>query len=292
MKYCCCWCKTIQLALGMFALGDVCSGPAHDAVYHGANRGSTQTRCGCGQTRRVDIAGGRHGIDWAMPGINETALVQYAGIGIARAFALNLAPPALLLFCPNLIVKVTLRRSDFLLVRHPNSPVDSVYSISVEISIPAPAGLRVVFRFAGDTQTLRIPGRMAAGRQDQLWRHTCFEMFLRNGDGSYYEFNFSPSTKWAVYCFDSYRRGMKEQNLASSPLINSELTSDSFILDATIDLQGMLDDYLQPRPGIGLAAVIEDANGRISYWALAHPQGIPDFHHADGFVGVLPDNGT
>ena len=35
---------------------------------------------------------------------------------------------------------------------------------------------------------------------------------------------------------------------------------------------------------LGLSAVIEDANGDISYWALAHPPGKPDFHHADGFA--------
>jgi hypothetical protein len=35
---------------------------------------------------------------------------------------------------------------------------------------------------------------------------------------------------------------------------------------------------------LALAAVIEDGNGRLSYWALGHPQGKPDFHHPDGFT--------
>jgi hypothetical protein len=30
--------------------------------------------------------------------------------------------------------------------------------------------------------------------------------------------------------------------------------------------------------------VIEDQSGGVSYWALAHPPGKPDFHHADGFA--------
>jgi hypothetical protein len=30
--------------------------------------------------------------------------------------------------------------------------------------------------------------------------------------------------------------------------------------------------------------VIEETNGAKSYWALKHPPGKPDFHHADGFV--------
>jgi hypothetical protein len=33
-----------------------------------------------------------------------------------------------------------------------------------------------------------------------------------------------------------------------------------------------------------LSALIEDQNGGKSYWALAHPPGKPDFHHADSFA--------
>jgi len=30
--------------------------------------------------------------------------------------------------------------------------------------------------------------------------------------------------------------------------------------------------------------VIEEAAGTLSYWALCHPPGRPDFHHSDNFV--------
>jgi hypothetical protein len=35
---------------------------------------------------------------------------------------------------------------------------------------------------------------------------------------------------------------------------------------------------------MGISAVIEEKNGNISYWALAHPKGKPDFHHRDCFT--------
>jgi hypothetical protein len=38
---------------------------------------------------------------------------------------------------------------------------------------------------------------------------------------------------------------------------------------------------------LGLSAVIEETSGAKSYWALAHPPGRPDFHHADGFALML-----
>ena len=33
---------------------------------------------------------------------------------------------------------------------------------------------------------------------------------------------------------------------------------------------------------------IEETDGTLSYWALAHPSPKPDFHHPDGFVLELP----
>jgi hypothetical protein len=39
---------------------------------------------------------------------------------------------------------------------------------------------------------------------------------------------------------------------------------------------------------LALSAVIEETDGRKSYWALAHPPGTPDFHHPDCFTLELP----
>jgi hypothetical protein len=32
-----------------------------------------------------------------------------------------------------------------------------------------------------------------------------------------------------------------------------------------------------------LSTVVEDREGRLSYWAARHPAGRPDFHHPEGF---------
>lgn len=42
---------------------------------------------------------------------------------------------------------------------------------------------------------------------------------------------------------------------------------------------------------IGLSAVIEETDGTKSYWALAHPDGPPDFHDPACFVLELPAAG-
>jgi len=38
---------------------------------------------------------------------------------------------------------------------------------------------------------------------------------------------------------------------------------------------------------LALSAVIEEAKGNKSYWALVHPPGKPDFHHRDSFAYEL-----
>jgi hypothetical protein len=35
---------------------------------------------------------------------------------------------------------------------------------------------------------------------------------------------------------------------------------------------------------VALSAVIEEEGGMLSYWALKHPPGKPDFHHPDAFA--------
>ncbi|HWQ86114.1 DOMON-like domain-containing protein [Brevundimonas sp.] len=117
-----------------------------------------------------------------------------------------------------------------------------------------------------------------AGRTDGLWRSTCFEVFARLRDGRYAEFNISPSGEWAAYGFTGYRENM--MNLEGPiRVMRAGRTGDAFELDAMIDWKDW--PFVER---IGLSAVIEDIDGGLSYWALAHPSDKPDFHHPDSFA--------
>ena len=97
---------------------------------------------------------------------------------------------------------------------------------------------------------------------------------------AYREFNFSPSGEWAVYAFDSYRSG-GELGVELIPRILVRQTRGRLELDAKICQE------LLPPGGplrLGLSAVVEDTEGVLSYWALRHPPGSPDFHHTDTFA--------
>jgi hypothetical protein len=164
------------------------------------------------------------------------------------------------------------------LTRHPDFPCDTITHIAVDIARPTPTTLHLTYSLAGDIPALAIPATTTPARADDLWRHTCFEAFLRapNTD-AYLEFNFAPSTRWAAYRFSGYREGMAPAE-TTPPRIAVKPAADVFQLTVAVDL---------PNDGpwrLGLSAVIEEASGRKSYWALAHPDGKPDFHHAAGLA--------
>jgi hypothetical protein len=175
----------------------------------------------------------------------------------------------------------------FRLVHHPDAPREHVASIAVEASRPGPGLLVLSYGLAGALGQLHLPPRAVSRRADELWRRTCFEAFVMAGTG-YLEFNLAPSTEWAAYRFDRYRDGMRGVEGIAEPRIEIAATSGRFELRAMLDLYGVADWPLEAPWRLGLSAVIEAAGGARSYWALAHPPGPPDFHHAAGFAIELP----
>ncbi len=167
-----------------------------------------------------------------------------------------------------------------------------VFTVTAGIGLEQEGRYRFRFCLTGPVDALRIPAPAEPRRRDGLWQHTCFEVFLMYADGSYCEFNFSPSTQWAAYRFNGYRRAMTELPLHGAPDIGTTVTPDSLVLEASVGLQTSLSKRGGGgRSRVAIAAVIECADGQLDYWALAHPYGKPDFHHPDGFVAALPDNG-
>jgi hypothetical protein len=163
---------------------------------------------------------------------------------------------------------------------HPDSFCAAATRIEVDVARPRPGSLMLSYGVSGKISDLRLPPVAAAARADELWRHTCFEAFVCPSAGpAYYEFNFSPSTQWAAYRFDSYRGGMRVAAEIGAPRIEVRSDEATFTLQAALELDGLSSPL-----HLGLSAVLEETNGRKSYWAVAHPPGKADFHHADCFT--------
>ena len=157
------------------------------------------------------------------------------------------------------------------LERHPATPCAALRGISVEAERHG-SGLHIVYAFKGELDRLRIPPLRAPRFVDGLWQHTCCELFVAQPGGGYREFNFSPSGEWAAYQFDGYRAGRRAIEMRPEIVLRG----------------GQLEVSLPEKAGrIGLSAVIEEEDGTISYWALRHAPGKPDFHHPGGFAMEL-----
>ena len=149
--------------------------------------------------------------------------------------------------------------------------------------------LHLSYTITGDIARLRAACESLPGIGRELWKHTCCECFITvEGEPGYYEFNFSPSRQWAAYVFSNYREGAPLTDETLDPRIAVRRFGDHLELDASIALDRLSACYVNGALRIGLSAVIEDTEGGLSYWALAHLTGQPDFHHRDDFALRIP----
>ena len=164
---------------------------------------------------------------------------------------------------------------------HADCPTQPPLRIHVEVAAATGSALLIRYRLLVDLSRIRLPVGAAGGRADGLWRHTCFEAFVAGEDFPHYrEFNFSPDGCWQAYAFAAYRDG-------GAMAVNAPPTIVQVARADGLELEARLPGALLPasrRLRLGLSAVIEDADGLLSYWALRHAPGKPDFHHPDTFA--------
>jgi hypothetical protein len=173
------------------------------------------------------------------------------------------------------------------LIPHPDTPCLAVTGIDVTVARASATQVQLAYAIFGDISALAMPPAAPPVRTDRLWLHLCVEMFVRDAAGTgYSEFNFSPSGAWAAYGFDGYRAGMRDVPLATPPKIITQSNANEMWITVTLDAR------LPASARIALSAVIETKDGAKSYWALAHPLGKPDFHHADCFATQLTATGA
>jgi hypothetical protein len=170
------------------------------------------------------------------------------------------------------------------LVCHPQTACAPIAAVGAEVAALADGGWQVTFVAVGTPADLALPQSAPAVHTDELWRTTCFELFIARPGDAYVEINLSPSGAFAVYRFDHYRTGMTALDVPA-PAITVDLGHERLTMIARLAEDALPWD----RTGVmGISAVIADRSGCTSYWALAHPPAKPDFHHRDCFALSLP----
>jgi hypothetical protein len=153
---------------------------------------------------------------------------------------------------------------------HPETYSQAIHGIEARVGWTDDGGLAIAYVLTGDLTRLRIPLPRKPRHADRLWEHTCFEAFVGVvGKSEYCEFN---------------RESVPLVGKERAPEITMRSDENSLELDAIVRLDHL--PLIQPRASLKLAlsAVIEENSGMLSYWALRHPAGKPDFHHPDSFT--------
>lgn len=163
------------------------------------------------------------------------------------------------------------------LIPHPATPADFLSGISLAFHYSR-SSIDLQFIVIGHIDDIYRPKSVKPARADDLWKTTCFEMFVkRKGSKAYREFNFSPSGQWASYDFQQYRQGMQNADM-HSPTITVQQNASELLLNARVDWTLCHDVE------VAASAVIEKCDGTKSFWALDHPENDPDFHHPACFA--------
>ena len=173
----------------------------------------------------------------------------------------------------------------FLLTCHPDTPTQTVEQIAVDHEWRSAHQLWLRYHVDIPIAELFLPDPAEPERMDDLWHTTCFELFLREPDAApYCEFNLSPSSRWAAYGFTDFREGMHDMVVPQAPEIELDMGDSYFALEALLTLP---DDRVFPHLAAAVSAIIVTSDQHKSFWGYRHPEGKPEFHHADCFAARL-----
>lgn len=152
--------------------------------------------------------------------------------------------------------------------------------LSIEVSLLSEGPLWLLeyqVNLHGEKSKLVWPPLTSNERLKELWNNTCLEAFFMFEDGSYEEWNFSPSGDWNCFSFTSYRTPQElVEKPVEAPMIKNPET-------------GLLKVTLEKRPDpsfVNLTAVIEvktNGNRTLHYLANNHPKTKADFHDKSCF---------
>ena len=167
----------------------------------------------------------------------------------------------------------------------PGTPAgNSAPTIEITGSIALEAGsVNVTYRIDGATDQVKYAAAGAhPSRKDELWRTTCFELFMKSPSGTeYWEVNLAPSRDWNVYRFTAYRSALQPELRIADITIATEVAQTNLTsLRAALPLPPPL---VGQQLAVGISSVIEDTAGNLHYFALRHGGAKPDFHDPAGF---------
>ena len=138
------------------------------------------------------------------------------------------------------------------------------------------------FKITGVLKNYQFPQIDKLKRANELWKATCFELFLANSKTKiYYEINISPTLHWNIYRLETYRAEPKELIVSSEPLIEIREDEESYEIDFELECKELnlaeFDQY-------NLAVILLNIENEREFWAVNLVGESPDFHDRGRFI--------
>ena len=142
--------------------------------------------------------------------------------------------------------------------------------------------LKVNYEIRADVSQYNFLKKTKQQRVDELWRDSCFEIFIANrSSDEYYEINTSPSTEWNAYHFKSYKEKMNKSYIFSMPSIKNQQLANRYNFSFEMSFQeGIFEKELL----INLAVILLDREGVRHFYSINRRKGSPDFHDRDLYM--------
>ena len=179
----------------------------------------------------------------------------------------------------------------FNLKPHPRDELTGPFEISATLKLDndldTKSSLCVDFEVKGDLKSLALPEPSTVRRrQHELWKATCFDVFVQTTSQAYREFNFAPSGDWACYQFSGYRAEMRLPQLLATPDIRTKRSLTTYSMTIHMMAIDLFDDPNTVEVSLGISAVLKTSVG-FEYWAIEHCAQNPDFHHPKSFIAKI-----
>jgi hypothetical protein len=158
------------------------------------------------------------------------------------------------------------------------------FSLSSELTVTNES-VFISYKLQGDLSGLDLgEGHPHRARVIKLWEKSCFELFIKNPQDSYIEFNFSPVFEWNAFYFVKKGDELKEYAPMNEIKVDVFLSDDVFQLIVEIAKEKFPAGFFGPNLEVGITSVVKDKKGSLSYWALSHCDTRPNFHDFRSYV--------
>ena len=144
--------------------------------------------------------------------------------------------------------------------------------------------VQISFVVKGELDAYIFLQKLKLQRANELWKATCFELFLANSQKEeYYEINFSSSLAWNFYYLKNYRAEVQELKLLHEPKIEVYYHADELHIDFELETEILATENFDL---YNVASICLTKDKLRTFWSVKHKKDVPDFHNRDNFLQI------